>query len=144
MCLRSFAGRHGGKSGTGGREQVTKNAAPSRRGVVGRSNRRCSIRRTVLLIEIEESGSGTKLKAVIGLPVRARLCVRQKDVPRIPTPHGWVFRTKLELAAELLVWAADLATGSGPLPGPDLGSRSPLAGTKTATLLEAFGQWPGH
>jgi hypothetical protein len=44
-----------------------------------------------------------------GWPVRALLYVRKKDLPRIPRRKGWVFRTKLELAAELITWAADLA-----------------------------------
>ena len=43
-----------------------------------------------------------------GWPVRALLYVRQKDLPRIPRRKGWVFRTKLELAAELITWAAAL------------------------------------
>jgi hypothetical protein len=41
------------------------------------------------------------------------LYVRKKDVPRIPARHGWTFRSKLELAAELVAWAAELARGSG-------------------------------
>lgn len=43
-----------------------------------------------------------------GWPVRALLYVRHKDLPKIPRRKGWVFRTKLELAAELITWAADL------------------------------------
>ena len=43
----------------------------------------------------------------IALPLLARLYVRQKDVARLLRPrYGWTFRTKLELAAELLEWAA--------------------------------------
>jgi hypothetical protein len=53
------------------------------------------------------------LWGVIGLPLRALLYVRQKDVPRLPARQGWVFRTKLEMAAELLTWAAGLARGAG-------------------------------
>jgi hypothetical protein len=45
------------------------------------------------------------LWGVIGLPLRALLYVRHKDVPRVPPRQGWAFRTKLELAAELLTWA---------------------------------------
>jgi len=48
------------------------------------------------------------LWGTLGLPVRAALYVRQKDVPRLPKRHGWTFHTKLELAAELLTWAAGL------------------------------------
>src|SRR5262249_40270902 len=42
------------------------------------------------------------LWGAIGLPLRGLLYVRQKDVPRIPRRPGWTFRTKLELAAELV------------------------------------------
>jgi hypothetical protein len=42
----------------------------------------------------------------LGLPLLARLYVRQKDVPRVPRRYGWSFRTKLELAADLVTWAA--------------------------------------
>jgi hypothetical protein len=47
------------------------------------------------------------LWGTIGLPIRALLYVRKKDVPRLPRRQGWTFRTKLELAAELLTWAAE-------------------------------------
>jgi DDE superfamily endonuclease len=53
------------------------------------------------------------LWGVIGLPLRALLYVRQKDVPRLPARQRWAFRTKLELAAELLTWAAGLVRGAG-------------------------------
>jgi hypothetical protein len=46
------------------------------------------------------------LWGVIGLPLRALLYVRKKDVPRLPKRQRWTFRTKLELAAELVTWAA--------------------------------------
>jgi hypothetical protein len=42
---------------------------------------------------------------VIALPLLARLYVRRKDLPRIDAKHRPAFRTKLELAAELLKWA---------------------------------------
>jgi hypothetical protein len=42
---------------------------------------------------------------VIALPLLARLYVRKKDLPRIDPKHRPVFRTKLELAVELLRWA---------------------------------------
>ncbi len=38
----------------------------------------------------------------IGLPVLARLYVRQADVLKLPRP--WSFRTKLELAKQLVLW----------------------------------------
>jgi DDE superfamily endonuclease len=46
------------------------------------------------------------LWGTIGLPIRAWLYVRKKDVPRLPKRQRWSFRTKLELAATLLTWAA--------------------------------------
>jgi len=42
----------------------------------------------------------------IGLPVRAALYVRRKDIGTIPPEYRWPFRTKLELAAELIAWLA--------------------------------------
>ena len=42
----------------------------------------------------------------IGLPVRAALYVRRADVGTIPPEYHWPFRTKLELAAELIAWLA--------------------------------------
>jgi len=46
------------------------------------------------------------LWGAIGLPLRASLYVRAKDVPRVPGRQGWSFHTKLELAAALVRWAA--------------------------------------
>lgn len=46
------------------------------------------------------------LWGAIGLPVRAALYVRAKDVGTIPPEYRWPFRTKLELAAELIGWLA--------------------------------------
>jgi hypothetical protein len=46
------------------------------------------------------------LWGAIGLPVRAALYVRQKDIGTIPPEYRWPFRTKLELAAELIGWLA--------------------------------------
>jgi len=42
----------------------------------------------------------------IGLPLLAKLYVRAKDVWLLSALYGWKFRTKLELAAELVEWAA--------------------------------------
>jgi hypothetical protein len=42
---------------------------------------------------------------VIALPLLARLYVRKKDLPSINPKHRQPFRTKLELAVELLRWA---------------------------------------
>ena len=41
----------------------------------------------------------------IALPLLARLYVRRKDLPRVPPDHRPAFRTKLELAVELVRWA---------------------------------------
>jgi hypothetical protein len=41
----------------------------------------------------------------IALPLLARLYVRKKDLPRVPPDHRPAFRTKLELAVELVRWA---------------------------------------
>jgi hypothetical protein len=42
---------------------------------------------------------------VVALPLLARLYVRKKDLPGIDLKHRPTFRTKLELAVELLQWA---------------------------------------
>jgi hypothetical protein len=44
------------------------------------------------------------LWATLALPLRALLYVRAKDVPRLAKAYPWQFRTKLELAAELVRW----------------------------------------
>ena len=46
------------------------------------------------------------LWGAIGLPVRAALYVRRTDIDKIPPEYHWPFRTKLELAAELIGWLA--------------------------------------
>jgi hypothetical protein len=40
----------------------------------------------------------------LALPLRALLYVRAKDVPRLAKQYPWEFRTKLQLAAELVRW----------------------------------------
>jgi hypothetical protein len=42
----------------------------------------------------------------IGLPVRAALYVRRKNLGTIPPDYQWPFRTKLQLAADLVGWLA--------------------------------------
>jgi hypothetical protein len=54
-----------------------------------------------------------RLWGVIALPLLARLYVRQADVVKLPRGYGWAFRTKLELAAELVVWLARWLTWTG-------------------------------
>jgi hypothetical protein len=46
-----------------------------------------------------------KAWGTIALPLLARLYVRKKDLPRIDPKHRPAFRTKLELAVELVRWA---------------------------------------
>jgi len=53
------------------------------------------------------------LWGTLGLPLLARLYVRKKDVPHVPRRQGWAFRTKLELAAGLVTWAAAWARFAG-------------------------------
>jgi hypothetical protein len=43
---------------------------------------------------------------VIALPLRARLYIRRKDLPKVHPKHRPPFATKLEMAVELLRWAA--------------------------------------
>jgi hypothetical protein len=40
----------------------------------------------------------------LALPLRALLYVRAKDVPKLAKDYAWTFRTKLELAVELVQW----------------------------------------
>jgi hypothetical protein len=49
----------------------------------------------------------------LALPLRALLYVRRRTLPSIPQRRGWTFRTKLELAAELIRWAAPLLKARG-------------------------------
>jgi len=49
----------------------------------------------------------------LALPLRAMLYVREKTIPTIPKKRGWRFRTKLELAADLVEWIAALAKQAG-------------------------------
>jgi DDE superfamily endonuclease len=44
---------------------------------------------------------------VIGLPLRSLLYIRQKDVAKLPRWYGVKFRTKLQMAVELVHWLAD-------------------------------------
>jgi hypothetical protein len=45
-----------------------------------------------------------RLWGVIALPLRSLLYVRQVDVPPLNAKYGWEFRTKHELAVELVLW----------------------------------------
>jgi len=53
------------------------------------------------------------LWGAIGLPLRALLYVKAKDVPKLPRRYGWTFQTKLELAVELIRWAAKIVASLG-------------------------------
>lgn len=45
------------------------------------------------------------LWGTIGLPLRALVYIRQKDIARLPKKLGWTFHTKLQQGAALVVWA---------------------------------------
>jgi DDE superfamily endonuclease len=49
----------------------------------------------------------------LALPLRAMLYVRQRTLEKIPAHRGWQFRTKLELAARLMQWAAPVFKSAG-------------------------------
>jgi DDE superfamily endonuclease len=49
----------------------------------------------------------------IGLPLRALLYVKAKDLPKLEDRCNWTFRTKIQLAVELIRWAAKIAAGAG-------------------------------
>ena len=48
------------------------------------------------------------LWGVIALPLRSLLYVRAIDVPKLNERHAWEFRTKHQLAAELVLWFAGI------------------------------------
>jgi hypothetical protein len=76
-----------------------------------------------------------KTWGVIALPLLARLYVRKKDLPGIGPKHRPPFRTKLELAVELLRWAS---TWLGLL-GKPLWVVADGAYAKAAFLMPAMG-----
>lgn len=49
----------------------------------------------------------------IGLPIFSWLYVRRQDVPKIPKRHRWVFQTKLQQAANLVLMAAEILYCAG-------------------------------
>jgi hypothetical protein len=53
------------------------------------------------------------LWGALALPLRAMLYVRNKTMPTIPRKRRWKFRTKLELAARLVEWLAELVKKAG-------------------------------
>jgi len=54
-----------------------------------------------------------KLWGTIALPLLARLYIRKKDLPSIDPKHRPVFRTKLDMAVELLKWVSPLLKSLG-------------------------------
>jgi hypothetical protein len=52
----------------------------------------------------------------IGLPLLGRLYIREDDVPKLPEGIDWAFRTKPQLAAELIAWAGTEVAGHAPQP----------------------------
>ena len=52
----------------------------------------------------------------LGLPLLGRLYIRHKDLLRLPEAIGWTFRTKPQLAADLITWAGSLGNGSAQWP----------------------------
>lgn len=50
----------------------------------------------------------------IGLPVLGRLYIRDKDLRKLPEAVPWPFRTKPQIAAEMITWAGSLVSGPGP------------------------------
>lgn len=53
------------------------------------------------------------LWGVIALPMQSLLYVRAKDCPRLERKHGWEFRTKHQLAVELVTWFVTTARSLG-------------------------------
>jgi hypothetical protein len=53
------------------------------------------------------------LWGALALPLRAPLYVRRQTLPSIPKGRNWTFRTKLELAAKLVAWAAPVLKTAG-------------------------------
>jgi hypothetical protein len=49
----------------------------------------------------------------IGLPLRAALYVRRKDIANLPEELGWKFQTKLEQGVELAFWAWMIVAETG-------------------------------
>lgn len=49
----------------------------------------------------------------LALPLRAMLYVRQQTMGKIPKRRGWKFRTKLQLAAQLVEWIAPIVKKAG-------------------------------
>jgi len=53
------------------------------------------------------------LWGTIGLPLRALMYVKKKDLPKLAMRCNWIFRTKLQLGGELVTWAVKLLSSLG-------------------------------
>jgi hypothetical protein len=53
------------------------------------------------------------LFGVLALPLQALLYVREKDVPELNKEYTWTFKTKLELAVELVLWLLGWLASAG-------------------------------
>jgi hypothetical protein len=53
------------------------------------------------------------LWGTIGLPLRAALYIRQKDIARLPEELGWEFHTKLQQGVGLVFWAWMIVAEAG-------------------------------
>lgn len=53
------------------------------------------------------------LWGTIGLPLRALMYVKKKDLPQLAKRCNWIFRTKLLLGGELVTWAVKLLKSAG-------------------------------
>jgi DDE superfamily endonuclease len=53
------------------------------------------------------------LWGTIGLPLRAMLYIRQKDIAKLPPELGWKFHTKLQQGAALVFWAWQIVAAAG-------------------------------
>jgi hypothetical protein len=49
----------------------------------------------------------------IGLPLRAMMYIRQKDIPKLPRQLKWTFQTKLQQASQMIQWLGQLAQAAG-------------------------------
>ena len=54
-----------------------------------------------------------RLWGTIGLPILAKLYIRRKHIGKLPRYYRWKFQTKLQQAADMIRWAAQLAAEAG-------------------------------
>ena len=97
-------------SGTGPRSRGPGSTTTPRRGRPARSSSTATVGSSSAASPI------TTATAPSACRCWGRLYIRDKDLPELPEAIGWEFRTKPELAAEMITWAGSLATGPGPKP----------------------------